>query len=116
MPCGGAGNAKTVDLSLLPPVQLDDLSHTPAPNVGAQLQRNDPRRVRMGAGEMFRRRLVEVIVMVVREKHDVEGRERVDRQRRFHDPSWSHPLHRERALAEDGIGEDVQATQLEQNS
>ena len=71
---GSCRDAQGVDDGVLPPVQLDDLSHAPAANVGGQSERHDPGRIRVRARDLPNGELVEMVVVVVREQHDVERR------------------------------------------
>ena len=100
---------------LLPPVQLDDLAHAPAADVGAESEWNDPRRPRMCARDPPNGGLVEVVVVIVREQHDVERRQAIERQRGIHDASRPRPLNGERALTEHRIGEHIEPAELEEH-
>ncbi len=71
--------------------------------------------MRVGTRKPLHGGLVEMVVVAVREKHHVYRRQRIQRQRRCHDASRTHPLHGKCALAEHRIGQDVQPADLQKD-
>src|SRR5262245_22951799 len=54
-----------------------------------------------------------MIVVVVRDEHDVDRRQRVEVEPGRHETARTDPLKRRRAVAPHGIGQDVERTELQ---
>src|SRR5206468_4199568 len=72
------GHAQAAHVRLLPPIQLDDVLHPPSAHICAKLQGHDPHGIPVRAREASDRGLVEMVVVVVREQHDIERRKGPD--------------------------------------
>jgi hypothetical protein len=68
----------------------------------------------MLGGEALDRRDVQVVVVIVRDQHDVDRRQILERQAGPRDPARAGERQRARALRPVGIGQDVHAVELEQ--
>ncbi len=69
----------------------------------------------LGAGERLHRGAAKVIVVVVREDDDVDGRELVERRRDGVKALRPDEAERRGAVAEHGVGEDAPAIELEED-
>ncbi|MNI29746.1 hypothetical protein D3C73_835690 [compost metagenome] len=94
MLAGRGGQAQASGFGGLPPVQLFDLGriHAPGNQLVAHTQRRDE--ARGLAGQLHHGRVVEVVVVVVREDDAGNRRQFVDADRRCMEARRAHPLHR----------------------
>src|SRR5258706_16480619 len=95
-----------------PPVELDNLRRWNAPpfEVRSHPERSDEDEVAVLEGDD--RRIVEVIVMVVREQDCVEGRQVAESKQRREPALWSGETGRPHPLAPHGIGEEAMPIDL----
>jgi len=94
---------EVVEPCRLPPVELDDASlrHPPGGEVGAHAERHDEGR--LPEADRADGRLVEVVVVIVRDDHRVHGRHLVERQERSVEAPGPHPRDRRGPLTPDRI-------------
>ena len=108
-------DAQLVDLSVLPPVQLDDLSRTPTSNARTDTNGHHPGCPGASLSDLLGGGPVQVIVMIVREDDGIDRRKSVDRQGGIHDASRPNPLHWGRALTEDRVGQHIETRELQEH-
>ena len=98
-----------------PPVELDDAlgRHAPALEVRADAERRDERHV--GLGERADGRVVEVVVVIVRDDHQVERRQRLERHRHRLEALRAGEPQRRGARSPHRIGQHAHAVDLDQH-
>ena len=99
----------------LPPVELDDAlgRHAPGLEVRAHAERGDEGHVALR--QRADRRVVEVVVVIVRDHHRVERRQRADRDRHRLEALRAGPLRGRGALAPHRVGQHAQPVDLDQH-
>src|SRR4051812_40728720 len=76
---GCGGDAKRLDRVFLPPIQLRDQTCATLADERSDPERHDPGRRWMRVGEPANRRVVQMVVVVVRQEDDVERRQFIER-------------------------------------
>ena len=107
--------AYAIDLRALPPAQLTHLvsRNTPGNQAVAHAQRGDEH---LGPGrQRHDRRMIEVVVMVVRQDDALKRRQVLHADRRLVETLGTGPLHRRGAFREHRVGEPEAAVKLEQH-
>ncbi len=75
-----AGDAQVIGVDGVPPIELGHGARAPAPNVARDAERREPARGWMAACDGANGPGVEMVVVVVREEHDVDRGQRVERE------------------------------------
>ena len=100
-------------LRLLPPVELLDPADAGRPDERPVPQRRDHERIE-ASREHAERAQIAVVVVVVTEQHDRDGRQVVERHGRLPNPPRSEQVQRTGALGIHRIGQDVSRRRLNQ--
>ena len=111
-----ASDERRTDGRLLPPVVLPHVSRAARPNEPPEPEGHEPRGAGLARGEATHRPVVQMVVVVVRQQHQVDrgqGRE-VDPGR--HPAARAREPNRRRAVAPHRIGEHVEPAYLEQKA
>src|SRR5438034_122377 len=98
-------------LHALSPVELDHLAAGGADEV-AHLEAGD--KTRTMSGQRLDGRQIGVVVVVVRQRHEVDRRQRVERDTRRDQPLRPGERHRARALGEDRVGQERDAVHADE--
>ena len=110
---GHAGQRDPALLAAVPPVELDDVGDAEIGEPRAQPERHvEARPVRLG--QPLHRGLVQVVVVIVRDQHDVDGRQILEAHAGRRHPLGAGERQRAGALRPLRIGEDVHAGELDQ--
>ena len=101
------------DAVLIPPVEFDDVLAAHAMHPAGQAHGHEPAGVGSEARvQHLHTAVVEVVVVVVADDHGMDVRQVVDAARHVPVAPWPRELHEGGAVAEDGIGEDVEPLHL----
>ena len=97
-----------------PPIELDDTlgSHAPGFEVHPGPQRCDERHVELG--ELTDSRIVEMVVVIVRDDHEIERRHCAQKHRHRLEPLGAKKPQRRRARSPHRIGEHPKAVDFDQ--
>src|SRR3982751_269631 len=113
---GYAGEMERAGISFLPPVALDDVACSPLPEKGANPQWSEPDNGRISRANPGNRACVEMIVVVVREDYDIDGRQRIEIDGGRNPSLRTSELNGGRPLAPDGVDQDIAAADLDQKA
>src|ERR687895_2234968 len=89
MPCRRAGHRRVPDPDRIPPVDLIEHSCSELTQELGESERNDPACTWLQPDKGAYGPGIEVVVVVVREQHDVDRRQCIDRHSRWNDTSRS---------------------------
>ena len=109
-----APDGKLADARFLPPVELEGVARAALPYERRQPEGHEPPRLRMRRGQTPHGAVIQVVVVIVREQHGVDRREPGERDRGGHAAARACELNGRRALAPDGIREQVETPHLQQ--
>jgi len=112
--CRGAVETHTGVLHELPPVQFHDSATSPPAHKLSNPSWHKEKRVGM-AYEELHAGFVQMVVVVVRDQHDMDSRELFRLERQGDQPAWSGKAHRACPRAEDGICKEDEGVELEQH-
>ena len=110
------GQSQVVCRLAIPPAVLADRRRAEPPQLAADTDRRHPPDIRVAPNDASQRAAIEVVVVIVREDHEVQRRQVVERDARSDPAPRSRETERRGALAPHRIRQHVERSQLQQRA